>query len=184
MERVSALMDGELDFNEAAREIARIKQDATRRDVWRTYHAIGDALRGEYAVGLSPEFSKRLSEQLALEPVVMAPRLRLPQTKQSWAMAIAASVAGIAVVSLVAMNVRSPEGGMGIMAKAPTTGAPAAVLQPDGPVIMTPLVSAAVPEHMHEYLLAHQGISPSTAIQGVTPYIRTVSNVGDAPALR
>jgi hypothetical protein len=28
---------------------------------------------------------------------------------------------------------------------------------------------------MNVYLLAHQGFSPSTAIQGVVPYIRTVS---------
>jgi hypothetical protein len=28
---------------------------------------------------------------------------------------------------------------------------------------------------MNEYLLAHQGFSPSTAIQGLVPYIRSVS---------
>jgi hypothetical protein len=28
---------------------------------------------------------------------------------------------------------------------------------------------------MNEYFLAHQGFSPSTAIQGLAPYIRTVS---------
>jgi len=28
---------------------------------------------------------------------------------------------------------------------------------------------------MNEYLMAHQGFSPSTAIQGLAPYIRTVS---------
>jgi hypothetical protein len=28
---------------------------------------------------------------------------------------------------------------------------------------------------MNEYLLAHQGFSPSTAIQGLAPYIRSVA---------
>jgi hypothetical protein len=28
---------------------------------------------------------------------------------------------------------------------------------------------------MNDYLLAHQGFSPSTAIQGLAPYIRSVS---------
>ena len=45
------------------------------------------------------------------------------------------------------------------------------------------LVAAAKPapaaEHLHEYLLAHQGISPSTAFQGVAPYVRTVSGAGN-----
>ena len=39
----------------------------------------------------------------------------------------------------------------------------------------TPLPSASNDGSMNEYLLAHQGFSPSTALQGVTPYIRSVS---------
>ena len=192
VESVSTLMDGELDADEAAREIARFKEDAARRDAWNSYHAIGDALRGAHArVGLSVDFSKRLSERLALEPTVLAPRARAPKTLQTWALSAAASVAAVAAVGWVSMSMLSPDGttgASGTLAKTPA--APAAIvatapvtpLQPVGPALVEPV--AAAPEHMHEYLLAHQGISPSTAMQGVAPYIRTVSNVGNEPGLR
>lgn len=178
MESISRLMDSELDSDEAAREIARFKQDAARRDTWNTYHAIGDAMRGEHSrAGLSVNFSQQLSERLALEPTVVAPRLRAPKTMQTWALSAAASVAAVAVVSWMAVNTLNTPSVTGTLAQAPVVP-----LQPAGPPVVTPV--AAAPEHMYEYLLAHQGISPSTAIQGVTPYIRTVSNVGNEAGLR
>jgi sigma-E factor negative regulatory protein RseA len=192
---VSTLMDGELDADEAAREIARLKQDDARRDAWNTYHAIGDALRGEHApAGLSADFSRRLSERLALEPTVVAPHRRAPRTIQTWALSAAASVAAVAAVGWATLNMMNADVAPGTLATAPaakvangsnvTQGAksPVVALPPAGPARIEPL--AAAPEHMHEYLLAHQGISPSTAIQGVTPYIRTVSNAGNEPGLR
>ena len=186
MESVSRLMDGELDTDEAAREIAHCKQDAMRRDAWNTYHTIGDAMRGEHSqAGLSANFSKQLSERLALEPTVLAPRLRAPKITQTWALKAAASVAAVAAVGLMAVNMLNPETAPGTLTQAPAANvakAPVVILQPAGPTRLEPV--AAAPEHMHEYLLAHQGISPSTAIQGVTPYIRTVSNVSNEPGLR
>ena len=180
MESISALMDGELDSDEAAREIARVKQDSARRDDWNAYHAIGDAMRGARA--LSPDFSQRLSEKLALEPTVVAPRPRLPRTMQTYALAAAASVAAIAAVGWMAGNMLNPDVAPSTMAQAPTAKPPAIALQtPPLPPRAAPTMA---PEHVHEYLLAHQGISPSTAIQGVTPYIRTVSNAGDEPGVR
>ena len=187
VEGVSMLMDGELDADEAAREIARFRQadgrDEARHDAWNTYHTIGDILRGKQArTGVSSDFSKRLSERLALEPTVLAPRLRAPKTVQTWALSAAASVAAIAVVSLTAMNMLGTDRAPATLAKAPAATAPVATLQPAAPTAVESV--AATPEHMHEYLLAHQGVSPSTAIHGVTTYIRTVSNVGNEPGLR
>lgn len=169
-EKISALMDGELDSADAAREIARFKQpgvrDAARHVAWNTYHAIGDALRGEPAV--SQAFATRLAERLAQEPTVLAPRVRWPRAVQPYALSAAASVAAVAVVGWVVLNVLNAD-------VAPGTSTSTSRVEP----------VALAPEHVHEYLLAHQGISPTTAIQGVTPYIRTVSNTGgDGPALR
>jgi sigma-E factor negative regulatory protein RseA len=67
-----------------------------------------------------------------------------------------------------------------------STKVPVVALQPAGLPRVEPVAAAPehAPEHAHEYLLAHQGISPSTAMQGVTPYIRTVSTAGNGPGLR
>jgi sigma-E factor negative regulatory protein RseA len=48
-DRVSALMDGELDEREAAETIAAFATDAQARDAWRTYHLIGDAIRESHS---------------------------------------------------------------------------------------------------------------------------------------
>jgi hypothetical protein len=87
----------------------------------------------------------------------------------------------------------APESGSSTLARAPVAK-PATVALQSPPVApsIAPLapqgqiepVAVVAPEHVHEYLLAHQGISPITAIQGVTPYIRTVSSAGDASGLR
>jgi len=191
VENISALMDGEFDDDEAAREIAHLKQDPARRGAWSVYHVIGEAMRGEHVVaGLSPGFSQRLKERLAQEPTVLAPRVRSPKTLQTFALSAAASVAAVAAVGWMAMNMLGPDTAPGTLAQSPAAkqlaAAPVvATLPPAAPIAPPGIEAVAVaPEHVHEYLLAHQGISPITAIQGVTPYIRTVSSVDDARTVR
>ena len=78
------------------------------------------------------------------------------------------------------------------MANAPALQPQVVALQPQSKPLAPPAAQArsakgaygsygayAASDNIHEYLLAHQGISPLTAIQGVTPYIRTVSSNGD-----
>lgn len=182
-EKISALMDGELDADEAARQIAHLKQDTDRRHVWDAYHVIGDAMRGECSRGmLATAFSARFSQQLALEPTVLAPRLRSSRI-QTYALAAAASVAAVAVVGWMSMNLLKQDEPQGTLARAPAS--PLVTAKATAPLpAPAVVVESAAPEHVHEYMLAHQGISPSTAIQGVTPYIRTVSSAGSASGIR
>lgn len=190
-ENVSSLMDGELTVDEAAREIARLKVsegEVSNREAWDTYHLIGDAMRhGNSGAGvpvLSAGFSARFSERLAQEPTVLAPRatrlLPVKRRFQTIALSAAASVAAIAVVGWMALSNVKPDAPTEL-AKAKVAAQPqiAAVAPQTAAALIAAAKPTAAPDHMHEYLLAHQGISPSTAIQGVAPYIRTVSNAGD-----
>ena len=196
MQDVSDLMDGELDADTAARQIGRLKTDGAAREKWDTYHLIGDALRGEaqatrgvdsFALtpALTPAFTARLAQALTQEPTVLAPRpVREKSHAQTVWLSAAASIAAIAVVGGITFSVIKQDTPQATVA----TSTPAAVAVTDGKGIALSLQApAAVPlvaiagtvvhaPHMHEYLLAHQGISPITAIQGVTPYIRTVSS--------
>ena len=72
MDRISSLMDGELDAHQAEQQLAYLTNDAQARECWDTFHLIGDAMRGEYAV--SKRFSGLLHQRLAQEPAVLAPR--------------------------------------------------------------------------------------------------------------
>jgi sigma-E factor negative regulatory protein RseA len=193
MQRISTLMDGELEGEEARREIARLTADTACREAWETYHLIGDAMRdgaagasagASFGAADAPGFCARFSERIALEPTVLAPRVPVTRKFQLGALAAAASVAAVAVVAWVAGTVQQDAG---VLAVAPAPKmtlaqvAPPARTSPPPTALQAPAAKRgyAAADHVHEYLLAHQGISPTTAIQGVTPYIRTVSNAGE-----
>jgi sigma-E factor negative regulatory protein RseA len=165
MERISELMDGELEAREAQRQLARIKQDRELAHCWNTFHLIGDALRGERP--LSREISGRVATQLVNEPTVLAPRSFTPKRAAAYAVSVAASLSAIALVVWIAFN--NP--------LAPTEIAKAPPALPPAPVELVNLPSEG---QMNEYLMAHQEFSPSTEIQGLAPYIRSVSGTQEA----
>src|SRR5688572_1408979 len=161
MDRISALMDGELDDHDAEREIARLRSDPALRERWDEFHLVRDALRAEPI--LSARFSENLSRRLAEEPTILAPQRRRPTTRRvaAYAMSAAASVCAVAFVGWVALGPQSP------------VADPALVANKETP--LPELRSVPSDGRMSEYLLAHEGFSPSTALQGLAPYIRTVS---------
>src|SRR4051812_12299601 len=75
-DRISVLMDGELEDGSAAQVIdvlaSRSETGDDARDAWRAYHLISDAL-GKSRM-LSAGFSERVEAALAVEPTVLAPR--------------------------------------------------------------------------------------------------------------
>ena len=171
MDRISALIDGELDEDAARDQISRIKQNEALRECWDTFHLIRDAIRGEYH--LSTRLEQRLTKCLAEEPTVLAPHRGAARRAGTYVWSMAASAAAVAVVAWVALSLNPLN---------PTESQP--VVADVAPPAMAPLASAptavAVPNvpsdgNMKEYLLAHQEFSPSTVFQGVVPYIRTVS---------
>jgi sigma-E factor negative regulatory protein RseA len=170
MDQISALMDGELGDRDAEREIARLKDDPESRQRWERFHLIGDALRGEGM--LSADLSAAVARRLAGEPTVLAPRRSIRSGKRAttYALSAAASVCAAAFVAWVALAPTAPVGiQAGVAPAASLVAAPAA-----GP-LAPPIASVSSDGRMNEYLLAHQGFSPSTAIQGLAPYIRSVS---------
>jgi sigma-E factor negative regulatory protein RseA len=169
MDKTSALMDGELDVRQANEQFGRLKQDGELTACWHTFHLIGDSMRGDRA--LSPEFGRRMAERLAAEPTVLAPHRSTVKRVTTYALSAAASVAAVALVGWVAF-VSNPIAPQQELAKAPVVPAPAVAPS-------TQLASVPSDGKMNEYLIAHQEFSPSTSIQGVAPYIRTVSSWQD-----
>jgi len=164
MEKISALMDGEAAAQEAHQAMLRLKDAGDARETWAAYHLIGDVMRGDAL----PTFdvSQRVAAAVADEPTVMAPRSSRASKPMTYALSAAASVSAIAVVGWMAFSTATFTNPPVDVARAPA----AAVTQPEAP-----LVSSPSDGQMNEYLLAHQGVSPSTSLQGVAPYIRTIS---------
>jgi sigma-E factor negative regulatory protein RseA len=163
--KISALMDGELDGREAANALEALHAEGEGRDTWRTYHMISDAMRDTRP--LSAGFSARVVTRLAGEPTVLAPKWgfnsRPILEQRRWQ--ILSAAASIAAIGFVSLAFFSQE--------------PAAPVQPlaeSAPAPQAETVRVAPPAAADDYLLAHQAYSPRISLQGVAPYVRTVSS--------
>ena len=168
-DRISQLMDGELEGRAAETAIEALRRDGEAWDAWRTYHAISDAMRDTPL--LSEGFTARVAARLAAEPTVLAPRRAAPGPR--FALAAAASVAAVALVGWLAF---APQ------PQAPAAPAPVAVAAPAAPTAPLVTVTTILPKTANDYLLAHQGFSPRVYLQGMAPYVRTVSEPAEEPA--
>jgi sigma-E factor negative regulatory protein RseA len=160
-ERLSELMDGELDDKSAARLIEALRHDRDAVQTWRTYQLISDALRESRV--LSTDFTARFAERLAAEPTVFAPRAMQAESRRWYAAsAIAASFAAVAMVGWLAF---APQQEL----------KPAALAQVQKPAEPAKPPVVPLPTQANDYLLAHQAFSPKLSLQGMAPYVRTVS---------
>jgi sigma-E factor negative regulatory protein RseA len=162
-DRISQLMDGELDERAAGEAIAACGRGGEAGEAWHTYHLIGDAMR-ETSV-LSAGFSARVTERLTAEPTVLAPRRVRPESRTWLALSAAASFAAVALVGWLAFTPQ-PLNIPAQMAQVEAAG------PQEAPAIVPP------PSATNDYLLAHQGFSPRVSFQGMTPYVRSVSQQG------
>ena len=167
MDRISAFMDGETRRHETEQAIRHLRQHQEHLESWHTFHLIGDAMRGDPM--LRNDFTTRLRSRLQQEPTVLAPRYHW-RKPMNLALSAAASLAAVAVVLtlVLADNPLKPQAQIAAAPKpeAAPVSQTAALPQP---------VPAANQSRVNEYLRAHQEFSPSTTLQGVAPYVRTVS---------
>lgn len=158
-EEISQLMDGELDDDQAQRLFSAM-QGSKMQHEWQVYHLMGDALRDTPSV--SSDFMQRFNARLAEEPTVLAPHRVFRHKPRMIALSAAASVTAVGLVVWAVLQ----------------TGA---VSTPASTMAMAPQ-AILTSSDVNPYLLAHQEYSPSVAMQGMAPYIRTVSEVREGAA--
>lgn len=114
---ISALIDGELEPHEMRQAVAALPKDDEGKVCWHLYHVAGDAIREavDETFELDIDVSRGVMAALSLEPTILAPRA-VPDRRKSrpWqrpALALAASMAGAALVAWVALApVNNPSG--------------------------------------------------------------------------
>lgn len=163
--RISALMDGELEDHEIAEALRALRHGPElRSDWWCDCQLIGAALRGERRLDI--DVTARVMAAIEMEPTVMAPaRKRRPEWQRP-ALALAASVAGVALVTWLAL---APVGNGMPSGTAALAGAKSGAVVAE--VRSTP--------RLQEYLLAHQAYSPGGVVVSGARKIRTVSASGE-----
>ncbi|HEY4636895.1 MAG TPA: sigma-E factor negative regulatory protein [Burkholderiales bacterium] len=170
--KISALMDGELDAHELNEPLSALGKDAEAFETWRTYHLISDALQGRAL--LANDCLRRVVARLADEPILIGPLpadVARPE-RGRWFVpsALAASIAAVALVGWMAIAPQqntSPV--LAPVAKAPQPAQGAVRAAPQAPVRL-PMTAAT-----RDYLIAHQALSPRNSLQGMAPFVRSVS---------
>lgn len=199
-EHISALVDGELDEQERHAAVDALLSQSDARKSWGRYHLIGDALRRSLPHTIDNGFSARVMAALEDEPTVLAPRARpLSHLGQRLAgLAVAASVAAVAVLGVQFMYQQDEGAPIQPMAQAPTGLSPMpqrniaqatmqsqiqstihpniqTVTQSAGPVARIPATVNHFNPRLNKYLVDHNQLASRAIMQGVIPYARIVA---------
>jgi sigma-E factor negative regulatory protein RseA len=175
---ISALFDGELEEHEVRSAVKTALNDNAS---WQAYALIGDGLRGDCPE--APDMTASVMNRIREEPVVLAPRNLQPVRRQQPWLALAASVAGVAVVGWLALT-GNPQSSVSENRLAVVTGnapgtvvavlpAPTFVRAPDN--LARDQAPQGMQGDMNEYLLAHHAQAATIRLGDSTKQVRTVA---------
>jgi sigma-E factor negative regulatory protein RseA len=170
-EQLSALVDDELTGSEHELLFKRIESDEQVYQRLARYQLISDAMQSHLPDRVDPAFSLRVKRLLRAEPVLrIHPRLRTLARPMA-GLAVAASVAVVAVMSLQTTqedDVSAPNQSV------------AALPAPEGYLRVkddtSGLVSLAADRKLDAYLVDHNEYAANRSMQGMLPYVRLVGH--------
>lgn len=170
-EKLSAFMDDE--FHPDVLE--SLKQDTETRERWARYHLIRDVLSGHNETVSSPSFVDRVSKALDDEPTILRPtRRKLTHTvRQAAGLAIAATVATIAVLTVQQSDVTGTSGSQTSIASANNAVEEYRNVSTNSSAHSP--IDSDVQSKLSNYLINHNEYSASSRMQGMLPYMRIVS---------
>lgn len=173
-DKISALMDGELDRIDMADTISQIKESEELRNEWSTYHLIGDVLRQPPMS--PPDITLNIRNEVDIDPIALTPDIPKEKNSQIFAFAIAASmVAAVAAVTWMSgqtMKQHPLTDEPSLQAVAPTVTTAPVLAQKEEPKTDKLVLQDPVSIRINDYMFAH---GEFTAIRGVSPYMRTVA---------
>ena len=171
-EWLSAMADGELQGDELQRGLDALRKDPELQASWGAYHVIRDSVSSNLNDEVAPQLHQRISAALEDEPTILAPQVRRrPWVRHAAGLAMAASVAGVAVIGVQQMNVA--DSGQAVQTAA----------QQQEYIRMVPTLVAEGKSRptqnnaaLDRYLVNHNEYSANSGIQGVLPYVRIVGH--------
>jgi len=170
-EKLSALVDNELDELNERQLMTTLDKDLPLRQTWERYHLVRSVLRGETGAELSTNSAERVASRLDSEPVPVAPFQRQRFARTAGMLAIAASVAAIAVVSVQWSNrsVSSPVTTLAVAKPVPDKIIRAGTTRWNMKQKAPEAESA-----LNAFLVEHNEFASSAGFGGMMPYVRVV----------
>ncbi|MEZ5541658.1 MAG: sigma-E factor negative regulatory protein [Pseudomonadota bacterium] len=168
-EQLSALIDDELGEAEHPLLLRQLARDAELRDRLGRYQLISDALHSNLPHRVDTAFCQRVHAALAAEAELHASPSRFRQlVRPAAGMALAASVAVVAVMSLQSLRQAGPAD-TPVVASAPSVND--YIRATDTPLSVAQHNSA---RGLDVYLVNHNEYAVNRGMQGMLPYVRIV----------
>lgn len=180
--RVSELMDGELDDQSVSNVLGSLKKDPELQEKWQTYHLIGDAIRQSSC--LSINISSSVSQKLKTEPITFSPKAATKSPirndrKQKYkviAFAVAASVIAMVSGGIFMNHLYEPKHMIVAEQSKQERNFNAAPIMVSNPSVKHHYVHP--PVEINDYLFVHREFSPGVTMRG------QITNVNSTPELQ
>ncbi|HEX7045077.1 MAG TPA: sigma-E factor negative regulatory protein [Burkholderiales bacterium] len=164
-ERLSALIDGELDEVDERRVLNALGEDVELRRAWERYHLIRSAMTRQLGVVVSADLPERILARLETGAAPGDARGALRFWPVAGGFAAAAAIAGIAIFGMQALH--SPLG--------TTPDARVATASPAAEVAASTVPSDST-DHLSPYLVGHNEFMPTGGMASLFPYVRVVAH--------
>ncbi len=179
-EKVSALVDGELDIGSQS-TIDNLLQTPSLQASWARYHLISDSLQKHIPAAIDTGLADRISADIQKEPTILAPRAGSKNVilKPLAGLAIAASVAAMAILGIQQNREGVDHQGQQMVSFAPPKTANVMVARQA--TLPTPTeaevrqVKANARARLNSYLVNYNEYRTNSGYQGMLPYARTVT---------
>jgi len=172
-EKLSALIDNELDELERARVLRELGRSDDLAECWSRYHIIGLAMRREEIMPAG-DLAKRVSMALDEEPTarggVAAPAHRGPLFSRTGRLAIAASVAAVLLVGGIFVKIYDGERPAATVASTP---GPQVASAPD--TLRWEGADPRSADALNALLIEHGEFTSASGMNGLTAYTKFVA---------
>lgn len=170
-EKLSALVDNELGDLDERRLMAALEKDIELRQTWERYHLMRSVLRQELEAFPMRDMAERVAAQVGMEPVSTGSSRRQTITRYAGTLAIAASVAAIAVASVqwFSRPASAPVEPLAVIQPAPDSFIRAGTTRWD-----TKQKGTEAESTLNAFLVEHNEFAPTSGIGGMMPYVRVV----------
>ena len=163
-EQLSALVDDELPGSEHDLLLRRIESDDQLYQRLSRYQLISDALQSHLPERVDPAFSRRVKVLLRSEPALSRYSRLATLARPAAGLAVAASVAVMAVMSLQSARQGTPSPTEVVASAPPPSGDYMRVSDEPG--------NPSVDRKLDMYLVNHNEYAVNRGMQGMLPYVR------------
>jgi len=184
-EKLSALVDNELDELEERRVFTALEGDVALRRTWERYHLVRAALHQDVDVVVAQDAAEQVTRRIQAEPSTAGSFQRHRVTRFLGTLAIAASVAAIAITGVQWVHRPAPAPLPALAANMP---APLPALAANTPAPQNFIRSGTTHWDMKEpeaesalnaYLVEHDEFASTSGLGGMMPYVRVVGYDND-----